>query len=322
MKKQVFWRLFCLPACVLLLQCKPSEQGYLSDNLRYNVDNLQVNQGTVVYTDPLVANGSTTPLSVELLGIRNKATGAPAPEFLEEHEIATYLSEITWQDTTLEQLNAKIGRAKYPPMMLNPLGGRVGFTQATNFVDTGLYTIDVAVENVFGKRTLNNVLDFSIIGAKKDSVFYQACTSSDYGAEDNFLPYSNFRIDIEHVPGGENKIVYMWLDRDGAAFNPKAGEVVKRGDRPTFRNWSPYYPEEVTDTALVYRYPDVSGLVYPIINGTYVGSTLWPGDPICYYRVVGTANSLGRNLNPVSTIRFYLPGTYIVRFRFQTLGRV
>jgi len=72
----------------------------------------------------------------------------------------------------------------------------------------------------------------------------------------------------------------------------------------------------------VYRYPDVSGLVYPIINGTYVGSTLWPGDPICYYRVVGTANSLGRNLNPVSTIRFYLPGTYIVRFRFQTLGRV
>lgn len=300
--------------------CKPDEVGFLNDNLRYNVAEIQVNQGSVVYTDALIANGSTTPLNVSLLAIRNKRTGALAPEFLEEHELSTYLSEITWRDTTLEQLYSKIGKAMYPPFMLNSIGGRIGFTQATTFVDTGLYTIDIEVSNIAGKRTYNEALDFRIIGTKSDSIFYQACTSSDYGVEDNFITYPNFEIDIEHIPDGENKIIYMWLDKDGKPFNPAAGEVIRRGDRPTFKNWSPYYPEVVTDTALVYEYPDVSGLTYPIMNGTYVNGEYWSGDPISYYRVVGTANDLRRNLNPVSTIKFYLPGTYIVRCKFLTVS--
>ncbi|WP_437922060.1 hypothetical protein [Sphingobacterium sp. LRF_L2] len=322
MKKKIFWNVCFLVACSVLYKCKPSEEGYLSETFRYNVENLQVNQGSVVYTDPLISNGSTTPLTVNLLAIRNKETGELAPEFLEEQEISTYLGEVTWRDTTLEQLNAKIGKSMYPPLMVNTVGGRVGFTQATNFVNAGSYTIDIEVSNLVGKRTINNALDFDIIGAKIDSIFYQACTSSDYGAEDNFTSYSNYRVDVEYIPEGENKIVYMWLDKDGKAFSPKAGQVIKRGDRPTFKNWSPYYPEEVTDTALVYEFPDVSGLVYPIISGIYIGSTYWSGDPICYYRVVGTANSLGRNLNPVTTVKYYRKGTYIVRFRFLTLSRV
>ncbi|NJI74953.1 hypothetical protein HCX49_17250 [Sphingobacterium kitahiroshimense] len=322
MKKNKLWILIPAVLFLSLSGCKVEEQGFLSENLRYNVANLQVNQGSVTYTDPLIANGSTTPLMVKLLAVRNKKTGELAPEFLQEGEISTYLSEITWQDTTLQQLNAKIGKAKYPPLMLNEIGGRVGFTQATNFVDTGQYSIDVEVSNIAGKKNFNNILDFSVIGAKKDSVFYQACTSSEFGAETDFQPVSNYRIDIQHISGEENKIIYMWLDKNGVPFNPKKGEIIKRGDRPTFKNWSPYYPELVTDTALVYQYPDVSGLTYPIISGTYTGTQFWEGDPICYYRIVGTANSLGRNLNPVSTIKFYLPGTYIVRFKFSTITHI
>ncbi|OJZ06268.1 MAG: hypothetical protein BGP15_11110 [Sphingobacterium sp. 40-24] len=303
----------------LLNSCKSDQIGYLSENIRYNVENLQVNQGAVVYTDAIVANGSTTPLTVNLLAVRNKETGELSTEFSKEHEISTYLAEITWRDTTLDLLNAKIGKAKYPPMMLNATGGRVGFTQATQFVTPGQYTIDVEVSNVAGQKKFKNILDFNVIGAKKEDILFKSCTSSDYGAESNFLPYTDYEIVVEHQAEGENKIVYQWEDKNGKPFNPKKGEVIKRGDRPTFKNWSPYYPEEVTDTGLVYRYPDVSGLVYPIMNGTYVGTEFWSGDPISYYRIVGTATTLGRNLNPVSTIKFYRSGTYTVRFRFLTI---
>lgn len=123
----------------LLDSCKSDQIGYLSENIRYNVENLQVNQGAVVYTDAIVANGSTTPLTVNLLAVRNKETGELSTEFSKEHEISTYLAEITWRDTTLDLLNAKIGKAKYPPMMLNATGGRVGFTQATQFVTGTVY---------------------------------------------------------------------------------------------------------------------------------------------------------------------------------------
>ncbi|UPZ38579.1 DUF5007 domain-containing protein [Sphingobacterium sp. PCS056] len=319
MKKRSFILGIASLSIFVFQACKSDQIGYLSENMRYNVANLQVNQGMVVYTQSLIANGSTTPLTVNLLNVRNKETGELTTEFFKEHEISTYLSEITWRDTTLDQLNAKIGKAKYAAMTLNTIGGRVGFSPATQFVKPGQYSIDVEVSNIAGSRTFKNILDFNVIGAKKDSVFFKSCTSSDYGAEANFLPYTDYEITIEHQPEGGNKIVYIWEDKNGKPFNPKKGEVIKRGDRPTFKNWSPYYPEQVSDTALVYRYPDVSGLVYPIMNGTYVGSEYWSGDPISYYRVIGTATSLGRNLNPVSTIKFYRSGTYIVRFRFLTV---
>ncbi len=321
MKRNYLW----LPGLLLLLTyggCSPDEIGYLSDNLRYNVTNIQVNQGSVVYTDALIGNGSTTPLNVELLDIRNKRTGEPAPEFFEEHEISTYLAEITPQDNTLEKLFAKIGKKNYPSLMVNSIGGRVGFSQATTFIDTGLYTIDLRVSNVAASKVYKEVLDIHVIGVKADSIYYRACTSSNFGTEDDFTAYNDYDVTVEHIPAGDNKVIFMWLDKDGKPFNPSKGDIIKRGDRPTFKNWSPYYDEIVTDTALVYPYPDVSGLTYPIMSGTYVGSVLWTGDPICYYRVVGTANNLHRNLNPVSTIKFYLPGTYIVRFKFKTISRV
>ena len=322
MKKQSFIIGLAGLSILVFGSCKNDQLGYLSENMRYNVENLQVNQGSVVYTDALIANGSSTPLTVNLLAVRNKETGEVTNDFFKEHEITTYLAEVTWRDTTLEQLQTKIGKAKYPPMMLNAIGGRVGFTQSTHFVSPGQYTIDVEVSNIAGKKKFKNILDFNVIAAKKEDILFKSCTSSDYGAESNFLPYTDYEINVEYLPEGENKIVYQWEDKNGKPFNPKKGEIIKRGDRPTFKNWSPYYPEEVTDTALVYRYPDVSGLVYPIMNGTYIGTELWSGDPISYYRVVGTANSLGRNLNPVSTIKFYRSGTYIVRFKFLTLTRI
>jgi hypothetical protein len=310
---------YMLGIMVLFAACEKVEDGYISDYISYNLRTLEATQGQVVYTKSLVLDGSTSPVNVRLLSVRNKRTGREAPEMLATYDIPTYLAEITDEDVTLEQLQQKIAVAKVAPLEINTIGGRVGLSSATTYVDTGLYTIDIEVTNSRGTRVINEALDIRLRGAATDTILYQALTSSDLGSETNFVTDNNYQIDITHDISSENKIVFKWVDKHGNAFNPKTGEVIKRGDRPTFANWSPYYEEQLTDTALVYPFPN-TGLAYPILKSVTVNGANWV-DGIVYYRVKGSTTDIGRNINTVGTFKFYLGGTYIVTYHLNSVVR-
>src|SRR5688572_18502126 len=149
---------FLLITIFTLLGCKKTEQGYLSKVILYNPKTFVATKGRVSTSAPLLVDGSTNPIMVKLLGIRNFYTKQPADSILlKKYEIAVYKAEITQNDTTLEQINNKIGTAMYSVFNINSLGGRIEITPASNYIDTGTYEFDIEVSNPAGKRVVNNV---------------------------------------------------------------------------------------------------------------------------------------------------------------------
>lgn len=47
------------------------------------------------------------------------------------------------------------------------------------------------------------------------------------------------------------RVILKIVDKAGRPFNPKAGEIVKRGDRPMFESHVKFNPVITTDTALI-----------------------------------------------------------------------
>ena len=308
---------------VLLQACEPDQIGYLNDHLRYGVAQIQVVQGTSVSTDPLIANGSSTPMQVELLAVRNKETGAEVPEFSVDKEFAVYLAEVVAEDITLDQLATKIGTKTAPAIDVNEIGGKVTFSPATEDVPPGVYTIDLQVSNISGTKTYKDALEVNLIPMKPDSLFSASANTSIIGSESTTasIPSGEYSVTVEHRESDENKIIYMWLDKNGETFNPAEGEVVRRAALPSFADWSPFYPEELTDTAIVYEYPYFKGMVYPVKNRVLVGDAEFTENPNANYRVMGNVLDIGMNVNTATTTRFYKSGTHIIRFQLNSVKR-
>lgn len=292
--------------------CKKSEEGFLSENIFYRANPFIAPIGQVAYSAPLEVDGSTSPLSVKLLAIRDKATGKLADSLLVEREVTTFSGGITYEDSTVALLEKKMVKSQRKPFYVNPIGGRLELTPATTYINPGTYTIDLEVSNVRGTKVLNNICEIQIGGdAAPYEISYTAwSTSDDNGVFNNPPPPGSFNVSVTRIPTGPNKIIMKFVDRNGVVFNPKNGEVSIRGDRPTFKNWDPYYPEEKTDTALVYQYP--TGVSkFPIFGETKVQGASWSGG-ICYYRIPARFVTNNQHINPVFTINYKLPGTYIV----------
>ena len=56
----------CLAIVLLFTGCEKVEKGFLSDNMYYVENPLTTSQGSVTVSSSIVADGSTTPLQVEL----------------------------------------------------------------------------------------------------------------------------------------------------------------------------------------------------------------------------------------------------------------
>ncbi|MCA5003828.1 DUF4859 domain-containing protein [Sphingobacterium bovistauri] len=315
------WKLSFVIIIVYLSSCKPETIGFLNDNMRYNVSELQAVQGSSVTTNPLVANGSSTPMSVKLVAVRNKVTGEIVNDFLTEQEYSVYLGQVGSDINTMDQLSALIGTKKSPAISVNGIGGKVVLTPATESVPAGLYTLDIDISNISGQKSYKDVLNINLIELKPDSIFSKSATSSGLSSETDVrnLASTDYSTTIQYIPGNENKIIFMWLDKNGKAFNPKQGEVIKRASLPSFADWSPFYPEQLTDTSIVYQYPYFKGLSYPVKTTVRVGESNFT-NLTSNYRINGAFTSLGRNINTSLMARFYKPGIHIVKFKVKNLN--
>lgn len=320
MKKRHFGFFYIIVLGLLLVGCKPEQIGFLDDHLRYGVAEVQVVQGSAVTTNPIIANGSTTPMTVKLLAVRNKQTGEVVPDFLVEQEFSVYLGQVGNNVTTLEQLNALIGTDRAPSVTVNEIGGKVVLTPATENIPPGLYTVDVEITNIAGVKSYNGILDVNLIRLKPDSLYSYSANSSSLSSESEVtsLQSQQYDVKIQYLPDGENKIIFMWIDKDGKPFNPEEGQVIRRASLPSFADWSPFYTEELTDTAIVYPYPYFKGLPYPVKTSALVGSTSYTNFS-SNYRIVGDYTDLGRNLNTSAVARFFKPGTHIIRYTFKDI---
>lgn len=300
---------------VVFLNCSKPSPGYLSKVLVYNPKTLVATKGRVTTSGALIVDGSTSPINVKLLATRNFYTKQPANDILlKTYEIPIYKGEITQNDTTLAQIAPKIGKANYPVFNVNSIGGRIEISPASTFIDTGTYEFDINVTNPAGSRDVPSVGVVRFVNpANPFEVTRQAVTSKPANAETPVTTQNNFTLTVTRT-AGPNKVIIRFLDKNNNPFNPKT-QVTRILDRPDFRSYAGYYPEERTDTALVYQYPDQLP-TFPLFQYSSINSAngaVTNRQYTSFFRIPFSANDLNINIDPEIGFRLWpVPGSAVV----------
>jgi len=300
-----------LAAVAMTYGCAKVETGFISDYMYYSPNPLIATQGNVTTSKSIELDGSSGPVTVKLLAVRNSATGKDAPEFLKEYMIQQFSAQITVADSTVALVNKKIQLKPSVPLTVGEIGGRIALSQATANIPTGDYVIDVQVSNAKGTRTLLNACRIKLLPKAHWAISASPTyTTSDVGSETNFSAASFLPITIVHNPTGPNKVIFKFVDKNGTAFNPAAGEVVTRGDRGNFSQMNPYFPVVKTTTGLEWEFIQLPN-GFPIKDGANGTGN--------YYRIPGQFTVENKNANPVFfDFKVFSAGTYTLTI--QVLG--
>jgi len=305
----------CLATALFMACTKQPPQGYLGNKFFYLSSPFVGVKGRTTTSAPLQVDNSSLPITVNLTAIRStSSSGKPTDALTKTYEIPVYLGEVTPADSTPELLAKKLGTAMYKPFNVNPNGGRLELSPATAFVDTGVYEFDIEVKNIRSTKAVKSVAKIQLTPSVPFQLVRQFANSSAPNQETVFTTQAAFTTTAVRTDG-PNKIIIRFVDKNGATFNPNTGQVFPRISTPAnlryaFRQFAPYYTEEVTDTALVYKYPEKVP-VFPLytLNNAFLVS----------YRIPAANNDLNVNINPEFSIRLwptdgvpYVSGTWTI----------
>lgn len=327
MKNKVNSILLGLGLLTGLAACSKIENGFQSDNIRYKSNVILAKRGmSLTMSDRINADGSTPPYSFELLNLRDAATGGPAPkEFTTDYEILVFKEGMVFNaetDTTVELLNQKREVVKKPPMEFNKVSGQLIFNRASANLPLGNYAFDVNFTNGRGTKLFENLASIQIVDPTIEDMFevtYQAATGS--SASEVFTTTTAPQVTCKKVSNDGARVILKIIDKLGQPFNPKAGEIVKRGDRPMFESHVKFNPVVTTDTALICDFEVAPFPLTKLVDkaGTDWGYLNYYRIPMKFASVDGLPNN---NVNPVFGFRVLMEGTYIVEVRLPSVTRV
>ena len=308
-----------------IYSCSKIENGFLSDNIRYVNGTIFVQRGmSYVASDRIEGDGSTPPFSYKLLNLRDKATGQPAPaEFNTDYEVLMFKKGMVFdsqKDTTVELLNAKRETITTKPLVFNQTSGQLVFNRSSTNLPLGEYIFDVEMTNPKGSKLFKNIGEIKIEEPSIDDMFevsYQAATGS--SATEVFTTTTAPQVSCKKISNDGARVILKIVDKNGNPFNPKAGEVIKRGDRPTFESHVKFNPVAVNDTAMVC---DFEVAPFPLTR-LVTGTTNW--NYLMYYRIpmkyAIIDGLLNNNVNPVFGFRVLMEGTFVVTVRLPSVTR-
>ena len=313
-KRFIISSLSALALVGIFFSCKKVTPGFISDYMYYSPNPLIATQGNVINSKALELDGTTGPVKVKLLAVRNSDTGQPAPDMLKEFTIKQFLGQITTADSTVALVNQKIVLKPAAPLEVSEIGGRITLSQATANVATGNYVIDVQVTNVKGTRDILNACKIQLLPkanfALDSGPFF---TTSDPDAETGFSGQAPLPVTVTYDSKGPNKIRFVFLDKNGTAFNPSAGQVITRGDRGNFSQMNPYFPLVRTTTAMEWDFIDLPN-GFPIKDGNNGTGN--------YYRIPARFTVENRNVNPVFFgFKALSAGSYTVTIRIPAITK-
>lgn len=312
-----------LAAVIGLTACKKIQNGFQSDNIRYKDNNLYAKRGLILYqSDRINADGSTPPYTFKLLNLR-KADGSAAPaEFTKTYKITVFKagqSFVAETDTTVALLNKKRETIDALPMSFNETSGQLTFNKASANLPLGQYKFDVQMTNPTGTKLFKDLATINVVDPSTDDLFVVTDNVAN-GFNDvtgAVTPMKTPLISCRKISNDGARVILKMSDKNGRAFNPKAGEIIKRGDRPTFENYAKFNPVIVTDTAMICDFE-----IAPFPLTKYVTPTTDWGF-LMYYRIPSTyakidnfPTNVGFSINPRWSWQLKLEGTYIVEIRF------
>lgn len=271
----------CLLAAVTLTaSCKKIQEGYFSEGIRYQFPTIEVERGVVKIANEnlIFPDGSTLPLDVQLLDIRDKATGKRAEVWFSDYESYRFLSPLTDTDTTMELFNKKIQYAKFKPFDFVNSGGYFRFNSGTKTIPKGEYTFDLEVSNIAGRRTLKDAATIVV----KDPVPYVVDPSTQLGtardgtpATHAYLPVTQREVTVEKTGDDGNQVTLKFIDKNGTAFNPASIQNRLLADGSTlndFKTFALFDRVQFTNSSMSYNF----GIPpYPFKNAAVNGKTMY-----------------------------------------------
>jgi hypothetical protein len=311
---------------VLAISCKKIQNGFLSDTIRYKDNIIYCKKGmTLTLSDRINADGSTPPFNFKMVNLRNKATGVSVTEeFSKIYDILVFKPGMTFDpttDVTVDLLNAKRETVKKPPMEFNPISGQLAFNRGSGNLPLGEYVFDLEATNPWGTKVYPSFAQINVINPSIEDVFtitYQASN----GATDAevFTAMKVPQLTCTKISNEGARVILKITDKNGRAFNPKNGEVIKRGDRPTFETHAKFNPVIQTDSALVC---DFEVAPFPLVKyvtpATDWGYLMYYRIPKSFAIIDGQPNS---SVNPAFGFRVLMEGTYVVEVKLTDVTRV
>lgn len=315
-----------LAAAALVAACSKVEEGFLSDTIRYKDRVIYAKRGiSLTLSDRINADGSTPPISYKLSNLRDKATGKPAPEeFFKEYEVLVFKTGEVFdpqKDTTVELLNKKRELKKMTPMIFNEVSGQLSFNRASANLPLGLFTFDLEAKNVRGTKLYPAFADINVVDPTTDDVFtltYTAASGSN--AAEVFTGIKAPRVTATKVSNDGARVILKYVDKNGRAFNPGAGQIIKRGDRPYFETHAKFNPVKYTDTAMICDFEVAPFPMQPYVTpSTDWGYLIYYRIPAAYVSIDGLPNHAA---NPVVGFQLKIEGTYVVQVQLTDVVRV
>ncbi|WGQ11278.1 DUF5007 domain-containing protein [Pedobacter gandavensis] len=320
MKKYIYITMALMLSVVIWTGCKKITVGFLSDSVYYVNSPFQVEKGKNGFiTSELKGDGSTAPLKIKLLQIKKKGTEQRADELYQEQKVYVYKTAFDPEvHTTLELLNS-IRELKSKPLFEFLPSGQFLFTSGTSIIPKGAeYTFDIEVSNESGAKTFKNIGELDFVESQPFSINRNTATYlQDGGTVFESLPPVEITITRTSVTG--TNVIVRYVDENGVPFNPKDGELIVRGDRPTLDSYAKFNPVLKTNTEMSLNF-EIIPFPYKTITG-YGSFDIFYRIPSDFVTVTNPKSSYPGNarfnINPAIGFQLKQEGNYVVEVKIK-----
>jgi len=329
--KRIFKTVFIITTVMCLVwACKKIEVGYLSDHVKYP-PTIYLTKGTYYVSPAITHDGSTLPLKVEMLEIRDKETGQVATDLITPRPILVWKKVYDYRtDRTEAQVMAKLELKDLPAFELNSVSGQIRFNTNTAFATGESYEADMRISNVRGSKdypgiaqiVLNPLIPivwtgqttYSIRDKVNNSVLYSFDENVNIQSSGKSAVFKVTKISDASAPG--ITVSFKVVDKNGTPFSPKNGEVLPSypgSVLPSFGDCS--INTENNDDAIVYHFPVLPFPFYTWYNNA----------PLMYYHVVDGFGAIDvKGFNPArsyyarlrTNMKIFEPGTWEIKVTF------
>jgi len=325
MNKKILLMLAAFAFC--FAACKKITDGFLSAPLRSKAPDLYRQRSLpLVQSAPINLDGSTPPISFKMVNLRDSSGKTLPTEWNTQYDITVFKAGMTFDvnaDTTVALLNEKRETRHVTPMEFNNVSGQLTFNKGSLNLPLGIYVFDIQATNVHGTKYYPSLGRINVVDPTIDDMFnLEDKTNNAFDASGNVTPMKALKVTLTKVSSEGDRIILKLVDKNGNPFNPSAGEIIKRGDRPTFENYTRFHPIQYTDTAMIcdFEVPPFPLAQYVDVNGTNWNHLIYYRIPSQFVNVDGlTPHAYSSNVRIAFDIK--LDGTYIVEYRMTDATR-
>lgn len=308
------------------ISCKKLPDGFISNLIRYEEDPIIIEKGRTKVSSALNFDGSSKPVKIKLLHVYEKETGKIVDDiFFKKYQVRGWKQQYNPKtDTTLELIDAKKFDMEIPAIVINEMSGQVEANFNTFDLPSGNYVFDLEITNSAGIKIYPKIGELELHDApafesspELGSAYVRMIKVGNESSGTSV--FSNIVVEVARTADKPDKVILKIVDKNGVPFNPKAGEIQRRPSGTTFLQTLQDYSlkTDVFDDRMEFTYGTSPFPLNSLGNGFFIYYRI----PTQYFSHDNQASYPDGQFsaNPRFPFRCYLPGTYTITFKANSL---